>query len=73
MSAERLSHYVRGKWFIEYNPKPIGSRLHDWDFWHEDHDGAPDSNCEHLCGTAKSIEAAEVRIEELNREYFRKV
>ena len=30
-------------WWIEYNPKPIPPRDYDWDFWHDDFDGAVDS------------------------------
>jgi len=58
---------------IEYNPKPIPTRAHDWDWTHEDYDGPGDSRC----GTSPSIEAAKVAIDECEemrealREYRR--
>ena len=30
-------------WIIEHNPKPIPDRRYDYDAYHEDYDGAPDS------------------------------
>mgnify|MGYP001050229118 CR=1 FL=1 len=40
-------------WNVQYNPKPIPDRRHDYDFWHDDFD---DVNL--LCGTAHSIHDA---------------
>jgi hypothetical protein len=43
-----------GDWKISHNPKPIPSRAHDWDFVHDDYDGAPDSN-DNRCGSARDV------------------
>lgn len=43
-------------WHIEKNVKPIPDRQFDWDYWHENCDGAEDGN--RLCGTAASLEEA---------------
>ena len=40
-------------WHIEYNPKPIPDRRHDWDYWHDDAE---------TCGTAASKQEAEMAI-----------
>ena len=50
-------------WYIEKNPKPIGSRSFDYDFWHDNHDG--DNG---LCGNASSVADAIEQIEEINEE-----
>ena len=50
-------------WHVEYDPKPIPDRRHDYNYWHDDCDGVPDGN--HLCGTAESVEAAIAEIGEL--------
>lgn len=47
-------------WTIEFNPKPIPDRKHDWDFWHEDND--VDGK---LCGTAASLSDALEQIHDL--------
>ncbi len=46
-------------WNIEYNCKPIPDRGHDWDYWHDNHDGENG-----LCGTAASESHALELIEE---------
>lgn len=51
-------------WHIEYVPKPIPDRRHDFDFWHDDYDGAPDSG-DNRCGTAESVEDALEQIREI--------
>ncbi len=51
-------------WHIEYNPKPIPRSSHDWDFWHDNYDGAPDGN-NRLFGTAMNIRDALEQIEEI--------
>lgn len=45
-------HTIPDGWSIEYNPKPIPDRRFDYDFWHEDYDGADGGNG--LCGCAKN-------------------
>lgn len=49
------------EWTITYNPKPIPSRLNDWDYVHKDYDGPEDKRC----GTAPSREAAIIYILEI--------
>lgn len=49
-----------------YAPKPIPDRRHDYDFWHDNYDGADGGNG--LCGTASSIEDAMRQIREINEE-----
>ncbi len=44
--------------------KPIPIRDYDWDFAHEDYDGAEDSpDCR--CGAAASVEDAKAHIDEI--------
>lgn len=60
--AESIEGYPG--WHVEYNQKPMPDRRHDYDYWHDDYDGAPDGNG--LCGTADSVEAAIAEIGELD-------
>ena len=53
-----------GEWWVEYNPKPIPSRKHDYDFWHEDYDGPGDTRC----GTASSVEECKAEIAEIEAD-----
>lgn len=55
-------------WKVCYDPKPIPDRRHDWDFIHDDYDGAPDSGNRHLCGTAASFEDALRQIDEIEED-----
>lgn len=54
-------------WRIRYDPKPIFSPRFDWNFWHEDYDGAPDAG-DDRCGSCGSLsecmDEIAVRIEE---------
>lgn len=54
---------------ITYDPKPIPDRRWDWDFVHEDYDGAPnypgDGPGDHRCGNAASVEACRAEIDML--------
>lgn len=50
-------------WHVAYNPKPIPDRSHDYDFWHDDHDGENG-----LCGTASSLDDAIDQIKEIIAE-----
>jgi hypothetical protein len=53
----------RGYW-IEYNPKPIPASCGvDWDWHHDDFDGAPDGN-DNRCGCSASLNAAKADIDE---------
>lgn len=59
-----------GDWHIEYNPPPIPTRACDWQFWHDDFDGAPDAN-DNRSGSAASLEDAKMEIdmiEDMDRE-----
>ena len=45
-------------------PKPIPDRRHDWDFWHDDYDGAEDAH-DPRCGTAASPDECRSEIDEI--------
>jgi hypothetical protein len=64
MAAQSTTY--RG-WHIEFNPPPIPSRNCDWQFWHDDFDGAEDSG-DNRCGSAESLEAAKAEIDEREAE-----
>ncbi|MNS40589.1 hypothetical protein D3C72_729110 [compost metagenome] len=49
---------------IYYDPKPIPTNKLDWNWVHDDFDGAPDSN-DRRCGSAESIDACIVEIDDL--------
>jgi hypothetical protein len=49
-------------WRITYNPKPIGTRKHDYDAVHPDYDGADGGNGLYL--TAESVAACHKAIDE---------
>lgn len=53
-------------WHIELNVKPIPDRRHDYDFWHDDYDGADGGNG--LYGTAESVIDAMEQIAEIESE-----
>lgn len=58
-------HAYRDKWRIQYEPKPIPVACGvDWDWWHDDYDGAPDSG-DRRAGCARSLQAAKDEIDEL--------
>ena len=50
-------------WNIALSIKPIPDRRHDFDFWHDDYDGAEDGN--HLHGTACNVRDAVEQIREI--------
>ena len=52
---------------IEYNPPPIPMRCCDWQYAHEDFDGAPDAN-DPRCGTGPDPESCLAEIEEIEEE-----
>ena len=52
---------------IEYNPPPIPMRCCDWQYAHEDFDGAPDAN-DPRCGTGPDPESCLAAIEDLEEE-----
>jgi hypothetical protein len=49
------------KYKIEYDPPPIPTRAHDYRFWHAEYDGPGDNRC----GSAPSVKAALVAIDEI--------
>lgn len=49
-------------WWISYDPPPIPTRNCDWQFWHDDFDGATDAG-DSRCGHAESLEAAKAEID----------
>ena len=48
-----------GDYLITYNPKPIPSRQHDWDWCHQDYDGPGDPRCGTAPTEQKAKEAAD--------------
>ncbi|KQV83278.1 hypothetical protein [Rhizobium sp. Root1220] len=59
--SERISY--RDYW-ISFNPKPVPASCGvDWDWHHDDFDGAPDGN-DNRCGCSASLEAAKADIDE---------
>jgi len=61
-----------GEWKINWNPPPIPCREFDYEFYHEDYDGAPMESggppADNRCGHAASIEACIEVIKELEEE-----
>lgn len=62
---------------ISYNPKPIPTRAHDYDFVHDDYDGAPLEHADgppgdDRAGSAASVAACKREIDELEDEEDRK-
>ena len=49
-------------WHIDFDPPPIPTRNCDWQFWHDDFDGAEDAN-DNRCGYAASLEEAKAEID----------
>lgn len=49
-------------WHVRHDPPPIPVRNCDWQFWHDDFDGAPDAN-DNRSGSAASLEAAKSEID----------
>lgn len=49
---------------ITYWAKPMGDRRYDYDYQHEDYDGAPDGD-DNRCGSAASVEECKAEIDEL--------
>lgn len=56
-----------GPWRIYFDPPPIPTRNCDWQFYHEDFDGAPDSG-DRRCGSASSFAAALNECDEMEDE-----
>jgi len=58
----RTEPNITDKWRIQFNPKPVPGN--DWDWWHVDYDGTPDSG-DTRCGTADTAGGAIQAIEDL--------
>lgn len=58
-----------GRWWIKFDPPPIPVRSCDWQFWHDDYDGAPDAG-DARRGTAGSLAEACELIDEWEDENF---
>lgn len=56
-------------WQIAYDPPPIPARTCDWQFWHNDYDGAPDAN-DNRSGHAPTLEQAKAEIDAWIEENF---
>ena len=56
-------HVTYRGYHIRFDPPPIPIREFDWQWHHDDFDGAPDGN-DNRCGASASIEAAEAAIDE---------
>lgn len=54
-------------WWVSYDPPPIGVRCCDWQFHHDDFDGAEDSG-DSRCGSAGSLGEALAEIDEREAE-----
>lgn len=54
-------------YILVQNPKPIPIRSMDWDFYHEDYDGAIDS-CDYRCGTGSNLDDCKQLIDEMEDE-----
>lgn len=52
-------------WTIQFDPPPIPIRSQDWQYFHEDYDGAPDSG-DTRCGACASMEECLSEILELH-------
>lgn len=52
---------------IRHDPPPIPVRCADWQWWHDDYDGAPDGN-DNRCGHSASLEQAKADIDEMISE-----
>ena len=53
-------------WHIEYDPKPIPISSHDYNYYHDDYDGADGGNG--LAGTASSVDDAMNQIMEIQED-----
>jgi hypothetical protein len=63
LTGNGLAQWTYGPWRISYEPKPIPTTACDYDWWHDDFDGAPDAG-DSRCGTAGSPEACIAAIHE---------
>ena len=47
-----------------YEPKPVPTTSMDWDFFHDDYDGPPDTRC----GNGANIQDCKQQIDEMEDE-----
>ena len=50
-------------YLISFEPKPIPNRAYDWDYMHEDYDGAPDAE-DGRCGNGGTLQSCKDQIDE---------
>lgn len=62
-----MGEFYRG-WHIRHDPPPIPVRNCDWQFWHDDYDGAPDAS-DNRFGYAPSLDAAKAEIDAWEDEH----
>ena len=63
MDENSIDNRIPEGWHIVYSPKPIPIKSFDWDFWHDNYDGADEGNG--LCGCAESVDDAIKQINEI--------
>lgn len=59
-NQQYLKYFAPDGWAITLDPKPIGSRAHDFEFFHQNYDGENG-----FCGTAETHEEAVIAIIEM--------
>ena len=57
LKSTPFAQWEYGPWRISYGPKPIPTTAFDYDWWHDDFDGAPDAG-DNRCGSAGSLDDA---------------
>jgi len=65
--ANQFAQWAYGPWRISYEPKPIPCSSYDYDWWHDDFDGAPDAG-DNRCGSERSLAGCIVAIHNLEDE-----
>jgi hypothetical protein len=63
LNASPVTQVRYGRWMICFAPPPIPTRKCDWQFVHDDYDGAPDAH-DNRAGHAGSIAQAMAEIDE---------
>ena len=63
--SKRVILCIYGNYTIAYDPPPIPTRSHDYQFVHEDYDGPEDLRC----GSGATVEDCKDLIDEIESEY----
>tara|TARA_R110000772_G_scaffold231299_1_gene342014 strand:+ start:1531 stop:1890 length:360 start_codon:yes stop_codon:yes gene_type:complete len=61
----KVDHWIYQDCTITVDPKPIGSRAHDWEWVHKDYEGPTPSSEVELFGTAGSLKECYQQIDEM--------